>query len=127
MKKSLVAILVALVITSCVGISIFTVGGAALFNRKESTVSNSPVQGIEVSSSDQGNQIAQLQSLISQYQAREQEYQQREQQLQSQLDQANAQIQSAQQTIQQAQNLLAALQQRGLIQITNDGQIFINQ
>jgi uncharacterized protein YlxW (UPF0749 family) len=128
MKKSMIAVFVSLVITACVGLGIIAVGGAALFNKNGVTPSNSPSQTVNVSASAaQNDQVAQLQSLVSQYQQREQEYQQREQKLQNQLDQANTQIQSDQQTIQQARELLMALQQRGLIRITNDGQIFINQ
>jgi TolA-binding protein len=130
MKRSMVAVLAALIITACVGVSIFAVGGAALFNKNGSPASNSPAQAVNVSSSNssqQTDQFAQLQNLISQYQDREKQYQQREQQLQSQLAQANAQVQADQQTVQQAQALLDALQQRGLIRITDDGRIFINQ
>ena len=127
MKKSIIAVFVSLLITVCVGLGIVAVGGAALFNKNGVTPSNSPSQTVNVSASAQNDQVAQLQSLVSQYQQHEQEYQQREQQLQNQLAQANTQIQSDQQTIQQARELLMALQQRGLIRITNDGQIFINQ
>jgi TolA-binding protein len=130
MKKSLIAIMTALIITTCVGVSIFAVGGAALFNKNGTTASNSPAQASSsavLNSPQQADQVAQLQSLVSQYQEREKQYQQREQKLQSQLDQANSQLQSDQQTIQQAQMLLSALEQRGLIRITNDGRIFITQ
>jgi TolA-binding protein len=123
MKKSIVAILAALIITSCVGIAILAVGGAALMNKNSSPASNSPVSTQNTTGAavlQQTDQVAQLQSLVSQYQSREQ-------QLQSQLDQANAQIQADQQMVQQAQELLAALQQRGLIRVTTDGQIFITQ
>jgi TolA-binding protein len=130
MKKSTIAVIVALVMTACVGAAIFAIGGAALLNKNGSPVSNSPVQAVQVSNSSsaqQTDQVAQLQSLVSQYQDREKQYQQREQQLQSQLAQANSQIQSDQELVQQARELLAALQQRGLIQITNDGRILITR
>ncbi len=129
MKKPLIATLTALFMTACVGVSIFIIGGAALLNKNSSPTVNSPVQAVNassVSSAQQSDQIAQLQNLVSQYQDREKQYQQREQQLQSQLSQANSQLQAAQQTVQQAQMLLEALQQRGVIRITNDGRIFIN-
>ena len=130
MKKSMIAILVALLITACVGGSILAVGGAAFFNPNGKPASNSPVQAIDASSSSSSqttDQVAQLQSLVAQYQAREQQYQQREKQLQDQLTQVNAQLQSDEQTVQQAQMILSALQQRGLIRITNDGRIFLTQ
>ena len=103
-------------------------GGAALFNKNGASISDSPPQVSLISDSNlsQADQVAQLQDLVSQYQDREQQYQQREQQLKDQLAQANAQIQQDQQMLQQVQRLLGALQQRGLITITNDGRIMIN-
>lgn len=128
MKKQFMAILIALLMTACVGASIFAIGGAVLFNKNGGTISNSPSQVSVISDTNlsQADQVTQLQSLVSQYKSREQQYQQREQQLQDQLSQANAQIQQDQQLIQQVQRLLGALQQRGLITITNDGRISIN-
>ena len=130
MKRHIVAMLIALFMTLIMGVSIFVIGGAALVNKSGVPVLNSPGQGVQasaVNSSQQADQINQLQSLISQYQDREQQYQQREQQLQQQLAQANAQVQQDQQLIQQVRLLLRALQQRGLITVTDDGQIFINR
>jgi predicted PurR-regulated permease PerM len=130
MKKSVMAVLVAFLITSCVGAAIFAVGGAALFNKHGTVTANSPSQQTTTSISNpvsQTSQTAQLEGLIAQYQDREKQYQQREQQLQSDLAQANSQIQSDQQIIQQTRMLLAALQQRGIIRVTEDGRIFINQ
>lgn len=128
MKKPLIATLIALFMTACVGAAMFIIGGAALLNKNSAPAANSPASPTvaNTSSGSQSDQVAQLQSLISQYQAHEQQYQQREQQLQSQLSQANAQIQADQQTLQQAQQLLQALQERGVIRIS-DGRIFINQ
>jgi chromosome segregation ATPase len=130
MKKQFMAVFVALLITACVGASIFAVGGAALLNKNGVPVSNSvsQVQVSEISNTtlSQTDQVAQLQDLISQYQDHEQQYQQREQQLQEQLAQANAQVQQDQRMLQQIQMLLNALQQRGLINITSDGRIVIN-
>ena len=123
MKKPFMAVLIAFVVTACVGASIFAIGGAALVNKNGAQVSNSPDQAsgvLAATTSQQSDQVNQLQSLVSQYQ-------QREQQLLGQLDQANAQLQQDQQTMQQVQTLLSALQQRGLIRLTNDGQIVITQ
>lgn len=130
MKKPFMAILISVLVTACIGASMFAIGGAALLNKNGVPVSNSPGQVSNVSTGNpapQTDQSAQLQSLISQYQDREQQYQQREQQLQEQLAQANAQIQEDQQTLQQVQLLLGALQERGLIRLTNDGRIMITQ
>jgi peptidoglycan hydrolase CwlO-like protein len=128
MKKQSIAMLAALVMTACMGVAILSVGGVALFNKKGTTVANSQAQAVQVNAgASQQAQIQQLQDLVSQYQARENEYQTREQQYKQQLDQVNAQVQGSQQQLQQVQALLAALQQRGLITITSDGQIFINR
>lgn len=129
MRKNFIALLFAFLMTAVVGISIFAIGGAALLNRNGTPISNAPVQGsgVALSKSQQTDQINQLQELVSQYQDREQQYQQREKQLQNQLAQANAQVQQDQQLIQQVRALLQALQQRGVISVSEDGQIFINQ
>ena len=129
MKKPITAALIALLMTLCVGVGMFTIGGAALLNKNGTTAANSPVQStqtVSLNTAQQSDQVAQLQNLISQYQDHEKQYQQREQQLQDQLNQANAQIQSDQQVIQQARALVQALQERGIIRIS-DGQIFLNQ
>jgi peptidoglycan hydrolase CwlO-like protein len=129
MKKTIIASLIALLMTACVGTSIFVIGGAALLNKNGVTPSNSQAQLSQVSNVSSSNQaqIDQMQNLINQYQDREKQYQQREQQLQDQLAQANAQVQQDQQMVQQIRSLLAALQQRGLITVTNDGRILINR
>ena len=129
MKKPMIASLIALLMTACVGASIFVIGGAALLNKNSVAPSSSPAQLSQVSnvSSSNQTQIDQMQNLINQYQDHEKQYQQREQQLQDQLAQANAQVQQDQQMVQQIQSLLAALQQRGLITVTNDGHILINR
>jgi len=130
MKKPWMAVFIAFLVTACVGASIFAIGGAALVNKNGVPASNSPSQASNVAmvnSSQQNDQLSQLQNLISQYQDRERQYQQREQQLQDQLSQANAQLQQDQRTMQQVQLLLSALQQRGLIRLTNDGRIIITQ
>jgi uncharacterized protein YlxW (UPF0749 family) len=128
MKKQFVALLAAVLMTACVGAAILVVGAAALFNPNGTTAANShaqvaaPAPGV----ADQA-QIQQLQNLIAQYQSREQQYQAQEKQYQQQLDRSSAQVQQAQLQMQQIQQLLVALQQRGVISITQDGQIFINQ
>ena len=120
MKKPFMAVLIAFIVTACVAASIFAIGGAALLNQNGVPASNSPAQVSAADSPGQADQVAQLQSLVTQYQ-------QREQQLQDQLSQANAQLQQDQQMLQQVEMLLGALQQKGLIRLTNDGRIVITQ
>lgn len=130
MKKPITAALAALLMTVCVAASIFAIGGAAMLNKNGVSSSNVPAQassGGDQNAPQQASQVDQMQQLIAQYQDHEQQYQQREQQLQQQLAQATSQVQVDQQTIQQFQALLSALQERGVISITNDGRVFINQ
>ena len=129
MKKSVTAILAAFLMTACVGTAMLGVGGVAFFNKAGVTPVNSQAQISQSSSTvlDNSAEIKQLQDLVVQYQSREQQYKQREQQYGDQLSAANNQLQAAQQQLQQVQLLLMALQQRGLITITNDGRVFINQ
>ncbi len=136
MSRKLAAFVAAVLSTVCIGVAIVAIGGAALFNPNGVAAAQSPSQAAAVASSgttagDQQSQILQaqvqqLQSLVSQYQARDQQYQAREQQYQQQLAAQGQQVQQAQQQMQEIQSLLLALEQRGLITITQDGQIIIN-
>jgi septin family protein len=128
MSKRLAALLAAVLSTACVGVVILAVGGAALFNPNGTVAAQSPAQAATAAASGNASQaqLQQLQSLVSQYQAREQQYQSREQQLQQQIQNDNQQLQQAQQQMQEVRQLLFALQERGLISITQDGQIQIN-
>jgi uncharacterized protein YlxW (UPF0749 family) len=129
MKKQLIAILAAILMAACVGGSMLAIGGVALFNTNGTVAANTKVQAAQVADTNavQQSQIQQLQDLISQYQARDQQYQARESQYQQQLNQASTAIQQSQQQMQQVQALLNALQERGLITVTSDGRIYINQ
>ncbi len=60
MKKSMVAILIAFLMTAFVGAAIFVIGGAALLNKSSIPVSNSPAQTSGLNSPIQSNQVSQL-------------------------------------------------------------------
>ena len=128
MSKRIAALVAAILSTACIGIAILAVGGAALFNPNGTAAAQSPAQAstVAASSGSSQDQVQQLQALLAQYQDREQQYQAREQQLQQQLQDASDQVQQAQQQMQEVRSLLIALQQRGLISITGNGQIVIN-
>ncbi len=135
MKKQFMALLAAVVMTSCVGAGMLAIGGAAYFNRNGTAAqnSNSAVPVSNTVETQQAAQIAQLQNLVDQYQRRDQQYQDREkqyrdreQQYQQQIDQANSQLQQYQQQFSQVQMLLSLLQQRGIISVHQDGRISIN-
>jgi uncharacterized protein YlxW (UPF0749 family) len=123
MRKQIVALLAAFIITGIVALSMFVVGANAMVNPNSVPVSNSPVQAAAAAadpSTPQSaqQQITQLQSLIAQYQAREQQYQ-------TALQNDNNMLQQASQELQGVQQLLLYLQQRGVIQIDNQGQIIV--
>ena len=121
MRKQFIAFLAAFVITGVVALSMLVVGVNAAINPNGAPVSNSPAQtsanGSIASSTDQA-QIAQLQNLITQYQTREQQYQ-------TALQNDNAQLNQAAQEMQMVQQLLTYLQNRGVIQINDQGQITV--
>ncbi len=123
MRKHILALLAAILITAITALGMFVVGVNALVNQNSVAAANSPaaVSTQDPSSSSVANyqsQIAQLQNLVSQYQAREQQYQQT-------INQDNQQLRQASQQMQMIQQLLAYLQNRGLIQINGNGQITV--
>jgi len=128
--KTLPALLFALLITGVVGVTMMVIGGNALFNQNTVPLLNSPAvtaASVTTSTTTAADQqsVEQLQQLVAQYQQREQDYQSRLSQAAQMIDQANQQLSQANQTIQSYDQLLSVLQQRGLIRIDNNGQIFI--
>jgi peptidoglycan hydrolase CwlO-like protein len=113
MRKQVVAFLAAVVITGMFALPMMVVGASALVNRYSVPVSNSRVAAAADPAvpADAQAQIAQLQSQVAQYQAA--------------LQQANDQLNQAASEVQTIQQLLAYLQNQGLIQINNQGQILV--
>ena len=121
MRKQVVAFLSAFIITAIVALSMLVVGVNAASNPNGVTVSNSPITAAASSSTNADStqiQIAQLQAQLAQYQARDQQYQ-------AALSSDNQQLSQAAQEMQMVQQLLVYLQNRGLIQINNQGQIMV--
>jgi biotin-(acetyl-CoA carboxylase) ligase len=120
--KRLQGLIAATFITGLVAIGMVGIGVNATSNPSSVAVSNSPAQATQVSAkaaADQTSaQIDQMQNLIKQYQSREQQYQTEIKSLSQKLSDANA-------TADQARQILQALQERGIIQITRDGQILL--
>jgi hypothetical protein len=123
--KRLQGFIAATFITAIVAVGTVGIGVNALSNPNSVAVSNSPAQATQATqvsskaASDQpAAQIEQMQNLIKQYQSREQQYQTEIKSLSQKLSDANAQAD-------QAQQILQALQERGIIQITRDGRIFL--
>jgi uncharacterized protein YlxW (UPF0749 family) len=122
MRKHVLALLAAILITGVTALGMFVIGVNALVNPNTTTISNSVsaavTQDPSSSNATYQAQIAQLQSLVNQYQARDQQYQQI-------INQDNQQLQQASNEMQMIQQLLGYLQQQGLIRITNDGRIIV--
>jgi hypothetical protein len=123
--KRLQGLIAATFITALVAVGTVGIGVNALSNPNTVAVSNSPAQAAQAAqvsskaATDQTSaEIDQMQNLIMQYQSREQQYQTEIKSLSQKLSDANA-------TAEQAQQVLQALQQRGIIQITQDGRIFL--
>jgi peptidoglycan hydrolase CwlO-like protein len=126
MMKQTSALIGALVITFIMGAAMVLVGANVFFNKNSTPLSDSPsgnasmVASTATGSAQDSGSVQQLQNLISQYQSREQQYQ-------TQLNQAQRDIQQASSEIQQYQALIAALQQRGIITIGQDGTVSIRR
>jgi biotin-(acetyl-CoA carboxylase) ligase len=123
--KRLQGFIAASFITAIVAVGTVGIGVNALSNPNTVAVSNSPAQTTQAAqvstkaATDQTSaEIDQMQNLIKQYQSREQQYQTEIKSLSQKLSDANA-------TADQARQILDALQQRGIIQITQDGRIFL--
>jgi uncharacterized protein YpmS len=121
MRKQVAAFLFAFIITAIVVLSMLVVGVNAANNPNGVTASNSPTAPAASASTSTDSaqaQIAQLQAELAQYQARDQQYQ-------AALNSDNQQLSQAAQEMQMIQQLLIYLQNRGLIQINNQGQITV--
>jgi len=123
--KRLQGLVAATLITGIVALGMVGIGVNATTNLTSVAVSDSPArtaqaaQAVASAASDQSTaQIDQLQNLIKQYQSREEQYQAEIKSLSQKLSEASA-------TADQAQQILQALQERGIIQITRDGRILL--
>jgi uncharacterized protein YlxW (UPF0749 family) len=127
MKKHGSALFAAFLITLIVGVGMFVIGGNAIITNsvtsaQAATSSNSAQTAANSSTANtvtvDAAQLQQLQNLVSQYQQREQQYQQ-------QLSDAQQQINQANQSLQQYQQLLEILVSRGIIQVDQQGRIYL--
>ena len=123
--KRLHGLIAATLITGIVAVGMVGIGVNAASNPDSVAVSSSPAKTTQAAqaaanaASDQSTaQIDQLQNLIKQYQGREQQYQTEIKSLSQKLSDANAMAD-------QAQQILQALQERSIIQITRDRRIFL--
>ncbi len=111
MKKHLSAIIAALVITAVIGFGIFTIGVNALTNKNTVPLQNTPGSAVTANSSNTAADPPSTSTNV--------------QQLQQEVSSLQSQLNQATQVIQQYQSLIQALQQRGIIAIDQNGNIFI--
>jgi septal ring factor EnvC (AmiA/AmiB activator) len=131
--NQLKALFASLLVTGLLAAVMFVIGASAVLSRPAAPVNAaSNVSAVTNNTAASSAETQQLRDLVNQYQAREKQLRAQlddmNQQLNEkdqQLAQANDQLAQANQQIGQFQNLLEALQERGVIQITADGRIRI--
>jgi septal ring factor EnvC (AmiA/AmiB activator) len=117
--KKLPALIAAILTTLAIGLVMLVIGFNAIFTTaKAQAAAPADASSLVTTSNSSGATIQQLNARIAEYQAREQQYQDQINQLNTSLQQTNGQLM-------QYQQLVTALQANGLIQITQDGQVFI--
>ena len=114
MKKSISAILAAVLVTSLLA------GVMFLISQDAFGTSAAKAEAAANSTAVPADPTAQYEQIVAQYEAREAQYQ-------GQISQATEQINTANQQIQQYQSLLEQLQSTGLITIASDGSLTVNQ
>jgi len=120
MKKTLPAFLAALLITVILGIGMAVVG--------QNTLTASTTQAAtETTTILKTDHVIQLEQVLDEYQIREAEYQTELNTAIERLTTANQQLSQAKEQIQEYESLLVQLQDSGLITITSDGTITVNQ
>jgi peptidoglycan hydrolase CwlO-like protein len=111
MKKHLSAVLTALVITAVIGFGIFTIGVNALTNKNTVPLQNTPSSAATTTNSNTAADPPTTSTNV--------------QQLQQEVSTLQSQLNQESQVIQQYQSLIQALQQRGVIVIDRNGNIYI--
>ncbi|NJD60494.1 MAG: hypothetical protein C3F13_03365 [Anaerolineales bacterium] len=115
--KHFSAITTALIITAVLGLGIVVIGVSAFTNTNTVPLQNTPNTGL--TSNRLSNNTSASQNLAANPA--------QVQQLQQEVNALQSQLQQASQAIQQYQNLLLVLQQRGVISIDENGNIFLPQ
>ena len=114
MKKSISALMAAVLVTGLIAGVIFLIGQDAF------GTSAAKAEAAAASTTVPADTVAQYEQIVKQYEAREAQYQ-------AQVAQATDQINTANQQIQQYQSLLEQLQSAGVVTIASDGTVTVNQ
>lgn len=121
MKKILPAILAAGLMIAILGAGMFSIGqNSLLFVSSAAAEDTAPA-------ATQSVDLDTLQNVVTQYQLRESQYQQQLRDAADRINSAEQQLAAANQQVQQYQQLLADLQNQGLITLGADGTVTINQ
>ena len=126
MSKQFGALMAAILITGAIVLSMFVVGASAMTNQNGVAVSNSPASAAAAGSTTASSSSPSDQALIAQLQAQVAQYQSRDQQYQAALNSDNQQLTQVASQTQMIQQLLTYLQQRGIITIDSQGNIYVN-
>ncbi len=122
LRKTMPAFIAAFGMTALIGLIVLALSLNVLLNRNtvpmKTTAANDPP--VNAAAAAGSTNVQQLQAMIQQYQAREGQYQTQLQQAADQINQLSAQNQ-------QYQDLLAALQQAGVIRIGSDGSVYLRR
>lgn len=116
------ALLASILITGLVACVMLAVGWSALFSRP--AVSVGAASNASSTSAKNTNET-ELRALVNQYQAREQQWRAQLAEANQQLDEKDQQLAETNRQVEQLQNVLQALAQRGIIQISADGRIHL--
>ncbi len=122
MKKTFPAAVAALLITVCLAGGMFAVGGGSFLTPASAAPAVKQAVAVQVPQTDSSHT-----ALIAEYQAREVQYQAQINEAVSRITTANQQVELANQQIQQYQALIADLQNQGLITVSSDGTVTVNQ
>jgi peptidoglycan hydrolase CwlO-like protein len=133
--KRLQGIIAATIVTIIISLGMVVIGADAATNVNSVPVSNSPAAAslasatantsAQAAQDAQSAQLTAMQAQIDQLQNLVKQYQSREQQYQTEIKSQAQKLAGANQQANTFQQVLMALQQRGLIQITSDGRIFV--
>ncbi len=120
--KRFQAIVAATITTGLIVLGMMVIGVEAAANTDTAPVTNNATVAAPVRTDSTTNQVQsqinQLQNLIKQYQSREQQYQ-------AEISKLSQQVSDSGTQVNQLKDILTQLQQRGVIQITSDGQILV--